>query len=160
MRNKLPRTLLILMSRRQKGLTQNQLQRPRVKTLDMHTLTSNSPDPHLQHRVFSTIQQIDFVVRSTNSWRHVNHVHFWRKERDEKLRHWMVGDPKQACQYNECDGRLTLKDIVQELCESRDRHPGLSVLTSLLVSVDVKIYWTMLRHWSLVPNMSTDIWGH
>ncbi len=51
--------------------------------------------------------------------------------------------------------------IVQELCESRGGHLGLSVLTSLLVSVDVKLYWTMLRHWSqLVPNMSTDIWGH
>ena len=38
---------------------------------------------------------------------------------------------------------------------------GLSVLTSLLVSVDVNLYWTMLRHWSqLVPNTSTDIWGH
>ena len=50
---------------------------------------------------------------------------------------------------------------VQELCESRGGRPGLSVLTSLLVSVDVKLYWTMLRHWSqLVPNMSTDIWGH
>ena len=30
--------------------------------------------------------------------------------------------------------------IVQELCESRGGHPGLSVLTSLLVSVDVKLY--------------------
>ena len=51
--------------------------------------------------------------------------------------------------------------IVQELCESRGGRPGLSVLTSLLVSVDVKLYWTMLRHWSqLVPDMSTDIWGH
>ena len=52
--------------------------------------------------------------------------------------------------------------IVQELCESRGGRPGLSVLTSLLVSVDVKIYWTVLRHWSqpLVPNMSNDIWGH
>ena len=51
--------------------------------------------------------------------------------------------------------------IVQELCESRGGRPGLSVLTSLLVSVDVRLYWTMLRHWSqLVPNMSTDIWGH
>ena len=29
--------------------------------------------------------------------------------------------------------------IVQELCESRDERPGLSVLTNLLVSVDVKI---------------------
>ena len=51
--------------------------------------------------------------------------------------------------------------IDQELCESRGGRPGLSVLTSLLVSVDVKIYCTVLRHWSqLVPNMSTDIWGH
>ena len=49
-------------------------------------------------------------------------------------------------------------DIVQELCESRGGRPGLSVLTSLLVSVDVKIYCTVLRHWSqLVPNMSHDI---
>ena len=30
--------------------------------------------------------------------------------------------------------------IVQELCESRGDRPELSVLTSLLVSVDVKIY--------------------
>ena len=49
----------------------------------------------------------------------------------------------------------------QELCESRGGRPGLSVLTSLLVSVDVKLYWTMLWYWSqLVPNMSTDIRGH
>ena len=51
--------------------------------------------------------------------------------------------------------------ILQELCESRGGRPGLSVLTSLLVSVDVKLYWTMLRHWSqLVPNMSTDSKQH
>ena len=30
--------------------------------------------------------------------------------------------------------------IVQELCESRGGRPGLSVLTSLLASVDVKLY--------------------
>ena len=30
--------------------------------------------------------------------------------------------------------------IVQELCESRGGRPGLSVQTSLLVSVDVKNY--------------------
>ena len=29
--------------------------------------------------------------------------------------------------------------IVQELCESRGGRPGLSVLTSLMVSVDVKL---------------------
>ena len=32
------------------------------------------------------------------------------------------------------------RDIVQELCESRGGRPGLSILTSLLVSVDVKLY--------------------
>ena len=32
------------------------------------------------------------------------------------------------------------KVIVQELCDSRGGRPGLSVLTSLLVSVDVKLY--------------------
>ena len=69
--------------------------------------------------------------------------------------------------YNKCPmtdiftGPLQFSLIVQELCESRGGRPGLSVLTSLLVSVDVKIYWTVLRHWSqLVPNMSNDIWGH
>ena len=30
--------------------------------------------------------------------------------------------------------------VVQELCESRGDRPGLSVLTSLLLSVDVKLY--------------------
>ena len=34
----------------------------------------------------------------------------------------------------------SLRVIVQELCESRGGRPGLSVLTSLLVSVDVKNY--------------------
>ena len=37
------------------------------------------------------------------------------------------------------DGQV-LSFIVQELCESRGGRPGLSVLTSLLVSVDVKLY--------------------
>ena len=45
--------------------------------------------------------------------------------------------------------------------ESRGGRPGLSVLTSLMVSVDIKLHWTMLTHWSqLVPNMSTDLRGH
>ena len=41
----------------------------------------------------------------------------------------------QSCSH--CRIRLA---IVQELCESRGGGPGLSVLTSLLVSVDVKLY--------------------
>ena len=32
------------------------------------------------------------------------------------------------------------KVIIQEQCESRGGRPGLSVLTSLLVSVDVKLH--------------------
>ena len=43
----------------------------------------------------------------------------------------------------------------QEPCESRGGRPGLSVLTSLMVSVDVTQY-----HLNLVPNMSADIPGH
>jgi len=39
------------------------------------------------------------------------------------------------------DSLITLwSHIVQELRESRGGRPGLSVLTSLLVSVDVKLY--------------------
>ena len=37
-------------------------------------------------------------------------------------------------------GFLVFFFIIQELCESRGGRPGLSVLTCLVVSVDVKIY--------------------
>ena len=51
--------------------------------------------------------------------------------------------------------------IHQEPRESRGGRPGLSVLTSLTVSVDVKQHRTVLRYWSqFVPNMSTDIRRH
>ena len=40
--------------------------------------------------------------------------------------------------YKDLGKRETKGHIVQELCESRGGRPGLSVLTSLLVSVDVK----------------------
>ena len=42
--------------------------------------------------------------------------------------------------YIYTDSRCRQCVIVQELCESRGGRPGLSVLTSLLVSVDVKNY--------------------
>ena len=41
--------------------------------------------------------------------------------------------------YKELE-RIYNKIIVQELCESRGGRPELSILTSLLVSVDVKNY--------------------
>ena len=41
--------------------------------------------------------------------------------------------------YKNRNGKTINNFIVQELCESRGGRPGLSVLTSLLVSVDVKL---------------------
>ena len=45
----------------------------------------------------------------------------------------------RPCEYKAKD-LFKIQVIVQELCESRGGRPGLSVLTSLLVSVDVKLY--------------------
>ena len=42
--------------------------------------------------------------------------------------------------YKNGGSDATVVYIVQKLCESRGGRPGLSVLTSLLVSVDVKNY--------------------
>ena len=67
--------------------------------------------------------------------------------------HVALRPQKRGCLLGEEGERV--KVTVQVVCESRGGRPGLSVLTSLLVSVDVKQYWTMFRHWSqLVPNMS------
>ena len=59
---------------------------------------------------------------------------------------------------------LSLTDlvvIVQELCESRGGRPGLSVLTSLLVSVDVKLYCIASLSLSLICQLtSADIKQH
>ncbi len=75
----------------------------------------------------------------------------------EQLKHHRHEKPA-PCKAIKGNMRAKRYGIVQELCESRGGRPGLSVLTSLLVSVDVKIYCTVLRHWSqLVPNMSHDI---
>ena len=92
-------------------------------------------------------------------------------KQDKRMKKWILfvndeNSKRNVCSY--CISKTYCHDvtecvvyIVQELCESRGGRPGLSILTSLLVSVDVKIYCTVLRHWSqLVPNMSHDIWGH
>ena len=49
-------------------------------------------------------------------------------------------DARVPCESAKCSSETDRGSIVQELCESRGGRPGLSVLTSLLVSVDVKIY--------------------
>ena len=74
-----------------------------------------------------------------------------------------AGENGVKIETNDIKGLCLTQSIirVQELCESRSGRPGLHVLMSLTVSVDVKQHWTMLRHWSqFVPNMSTDIRGH
>ena len=45
-----------------------------------------------------------------------------------------------TCSEYSCTLSASQSFIVQELCESRGGRPGLSVLTSLLASVDVKNY--------------------
>ena len=55
--------------------------------------------------------------------------HFWRYATKFTLLLYLF-----ICVYCSCIF------IVQELCDSRGGRPGLPVLTSLLVSVDVKIY--------------------
>ena len=90
------------------------------------------------------------------------HLHIWQNDRD-LLRVTAVTRGWNGYRNKSQHRKSTLEHslIVQELCESRGGRPGLSVLTTLLVSMDVKLYRTMLRHWSqLDPNMSTDIRGH
>ena len=100
---------------------------------------------------------------SQNLWNHQCCCYLWRGEHchdaaDCQVRLRVTSLPVPVRNA----GSITRKRvIVQELCESRGGRPGLSVLMSILVSVDVKLYWTMLQHWSqLVPNMSTNIRGH
>ena len=76
--------------------------------------------------------------------------------------------PSQPSGFTERFATTNMISSFRRSCHSsgaavwESRWPSwLSVLTSHLVSVDVKLYWTMLRHWSqLVPNMSTDTTYH
>ena len=54
----------------------------------------------------------------------------------------ITGEHFQSLEYlaQKCSTFSDLVHIVQELCESRGGRPGQSVLTSLLVSMDVKLY--------------------
>ena len=48
---------------------------------------------------------------------------------------------RNAVEHYDINAQSSFRNIiVQELCESRGGCPGLSVLTSVLASVDVKIY--------------------
>ena len=56
------------------------------------------------------------------------------------VRHHMISAWVCHVEKRKKERKKEKKIIVQELCESRGGRPGLSVLTSLLVSVDVKLY--------------------
>ena len=83
--------------------------------------------------------------------------HPWEHSHSRTSHHWSPGGERRI--KRKC--HVIFKIRVQGLCESRGGHPGLPVLMSLMVSVDVKQHWTTHTHWSqFVPNMSTDIRGH
>ena len=65
----------------------------------------------------------------------------------------MWHEPCQRCKYTTSVDIQTQRPFthveshrVQELCENRGGRPGLSVLMSLTVSVDVKQHWTVLQY--------------
>ena len=71
----------------------------------------------------------------THSKKLISHSCIITFERSESSRERRIALCKSDHQQHNYDDV-----IVQELCESRGGRPGLSVLTSLLVSVDVKLY--------------------
>ena len=73
-----------------------------------------------------------FLVASSDA---KQHVFFRNNSPQDRTRH--------SATLSSCKSKLKIflfSVIVQELCESRRGRPELSVLTSLLVSVDVKLY--------------------
>ena len=91
------------------------------------------------HPMYHWRPQIIIQGNWTHAWRHTT-VNTDNKEKDTES--WKL-----------------LWAIVQELCESRGGRPGLSVLTSLLVSVDVKIYWTCFgidHNLSLICQLTSE----
>ena len=59
---------------------------------------------------------------------------------EELVRGWVVAQESKDLHSILYTSPCKKENIVQELCESRGGRPELSVLTSLLVSVDVKNY--------------------
>ena len=101
-----------------------------------------------------------FIFRSGESGIWPTMQRPWRRNLDT---HWTPHGTTLSASISKFSklASITADVRVQELRESRGGRPGLHVLKSLMVSVDVKQHWIMLRHWSwFVPNMSTDIRGH
>ena len=119
---------------------------------------SAKPSKTLRGRVLGTLQHpsVPFTTstycRPQGSPELSQRAEWWKGKQCSALLCIMTGPHSghvHALQPSECRGfrchPLTLGQsqstcIVQEPCESRSGRPGLSVLTSLLVSVDVKLY--------------------
>ena len=104
---------------------------------------------------------------SKRSWRKCSNAGFTGTVHDKKFFfffyrvHWNKGLQTFCILRYIATLTVLLYFRIQELCKSRGGRPGLSVLISLTVSVDVKQQWTGLLHWSqFVPNMLTDIRGN
>ena len=101
-------------------------------------LNSRYIGPYLvTSRLGEVTYQIQKTEKSPSLVVHADHLKLFHTERPPQswLPPMVPGDEQRDRQTQTC---RTLR--VQELCESRGGRPGLSVLTSLLVSVDVNIY--------------------
>ena len=135
---------------------------PRCQCDDHRAWASSVPHPRLRWVVEHAVPSWGCLRGHRSRDAFWGSSHPWSGEWHHTMQYSAIV-PMMKFIWQQLKAQLNLKHyiIVQELCESPGGRPGLSLLTSLLVSVDVKIYWTLLRHWSqLVPNMSTDIWGH
>ena len=78
-------------------------------------------------------------------WYTSNKLHT-RPPADKENNPWYTSDKLHTHRHSDTENSpwytfiATGAVIVQELCESRGDRPGLSILASLLVSVDVKLY--------------------
>ena len=93
-----------------------------------------------QHKGINTGDNTKELLQETTQW------NYYRRLKKKALNSTTKTSKKAAVHINRHSSRSNHKNskllqfIVQELCVSRGGRPGLSVLTSLLVSVDVKLY--------------------
>ena len=76
-------------------------------------------------------------IQHVLNWQHYYMALISQARTKQHRRYSTLADIQQALEKGHSH---LFQIIVQELCESRGGRPGLSVLTSLLVSVDVKLY--------------------
>ena len=113
------------------------LLRSETRTFDHTALVNNSNN----HKNNNNNNNSNNTNDNNNFNNHRNNNNFTK---EKKLNRTLKGhtpcELDKQTNYTTVHGNIGIIIIVQELCESRGGRPGLSVLTSLLVSVDVKLY--------------------